>query len=89
MGTTKSKQANRKGQQPEALATFADAARHGGKKPGSIGLKATAATRPLSGDLKQEQKAATKILNENATGHGKGGKAAARRLPDRTRTAKN
>jgi hypothetical protein len=77
-----------RGQQPEALATFAEAARHSGKKPGDIGLRATPASGPLPGNLGEEQEAAAKILNENATGRNRGGKAAARDLLDRTRTSK-
>src|SRR4051812_28988335 len=69
------------GQQPEALATFAEAARHGGKKPGDIGLHATPASKPLPGNLKNEEETAAKILNENATGKDQGGEAAARELP--------
>jgi hypothetical protein len=88
MNAAKSKGANRAGQQPEALATFAEAAHRGGKKPDDVGLKATTATAPLRGDLKREESAAAKIFNENATGHEKGGKAAARQLPDRTRSTK-
>jgi hypothetical protein len=77
-----------RGQQPEALATFAQAARQGGKKPKDVDLKATCATGPLPGDLDHEEVVATKILSENATGRDAGGMAAARDLPDRTRTAK-
>lgn len=73
-------------QQPEALATFAAAARHGGKKPSDVGLVATPATEPLPGNLEAEQGAAAAILNENATGRDHGGKDAADALPDRTRT---
>ena len=77
------------GQQPEALATLAAAARSGkGKKPAAIGLKATAETAPISGNLKQEQKAATKVLREGATGKKQGAEAAVDALPDRTRAGK-
>jgi hypothetical protein len=88
MSAHKPSDAGKRGQQPEALATFAEAARHGGKKPDNIGLTATSATRPLPGDLDREEEAAAKILSENATGRDKGGEAAARDLPDRTRTIK-
>ncbi|MBV8446709.1 MAG: hypothetical protein JO124_01840 [Hyphomicrobiales bacterium] len=76
------------GQQPEALATFGQAARQGGKKPDDIGLEATKASGPLPGNLDQEEKAAAEILNEGATGKDRGGKKAARDLPDRTHTAR-
>jgi hypothetical protein len=88
MSASKPNDAAARGQQPEALATFAEAARQGGKKPKDFGLKASRATSPLRGDLRHEEDAATKILKENATGHDEGGKAAAHALPDRTRTAK-
>jgi len=77
-----------RGRQPEALATFADAARKGGKKPDDIGLDATPASAPLPGSLDDEERTAANILNENATGRDQGGKAGARKLLDRTRTAK-
>lgn len=78
----------KRGQQPEALATFGEAARHGGKKPDDIGLEATRASGPLPGDLDEEEGVAARVLNENATGQEKGGKKAAHDLPDRTRTVK-
>jgi hypothetical protein len=88
MSANKPDDAGKHGQQPEALATFAEAARHRGKKPDDISLTATRATSPLPGDLDREEEAAAKILSENATGRDKGGKAAARNPPDRTRTVK-
>ncbi|MBV8962935.1 MAG: hypothetical protein JOY67_23185 [Hyphomicrobiales bacterium] len=78
----------KRGQQPEALATFAEASRHGGKKPDDIGFEATRASGPLPGDLDQEEQAAAKVLNEGATGQNRGGKKAAKDLPDRTRTVR-
>ena len=82
MSANKPDNAGRRGQQPEALATFAEASRHGGKKPEDIGLEATRASGPLKGDLKHEESVAAKILNENATRSDDGGKDAARDLPD-------
>jgi hypothetical protein len=73
------------GQQPEALATFAKAARSGGKKPDEVGLTATPETAPIPGDLKGEQKAAAKVLAEGATAKDKGAEKAVDALPDRTR----
>jgi hypothetical protein len=69
------------------LATFAEAA-HDGKKPEDIGLTATPATKPLTGNLEPEEGVAAAILNENATGHEQGGRETADALPDRTRTVK-
>jgi hypothetical protein len=88
MSATKPDNTGKRGQQPEALATFAEASRHGGKKPDDIGFEATSASEPLPGDLKHEEKVAAKILKENATGRDEGGKDAARDLPDRTRSTK-
>jgi hypothetical protein len=88
MSAHKPDNAGKRGQQPEALATFAEASRHGGKKPDDIGLEATRASGPLPGDLEQEENVAAKILNEGATGRDEGGKEAVRNLPDRTRTTK-
>jgi hypothetical protein len=88
MSTDNLEKSPRRGQQPEALATFAEASRHGGKKPDDIGLEATGASGPLPGNLEKEEETAAKILNEDATGQDKGGKKAAKDLPDRTRTAR-
>ncbi len=73
------------GQQPEALATFAEAARKGGKKPDAVGLTATPATAPIPVDPAAKQKAAAKVLAEGATGRDHGAEAAVDALPDRTR----
>ena len=55
-------------QMPEALETFAAAARNKGKKPADQGLTATPETAPVSADLGAEEKAAADILNAGATG---------------------
>lgn len=73
-----------KGQQPEALATFAEAARHGGRKPGKVGLTATPETAPIPVAPRRKQDAATKVLQEGVTGRDKGAEAAVDALPDRT-----
>jgi len=54
--------------QPEALATFAAAARNKGAKPAGQGVSATAKTSGKPGDLEAEEKDATEILGGNATG---------------------
>ena len=53
---------------PEALETFAAAARNQGRKPADEGLAATPDTAPRPADLSAEQKDATDILNAGATG---------------------
>jgi len=55
-------------QMPEALATFAAAARKGGKKPADVGLTATPETAPRPADLAAEEKDAADMLNAAATG---------------------
>ena len=57
--------------QPEALATFAAAARNSGVKPPDQGVAATAETSGKPGDLIAEEKDATDILGGNATGEHK------------------
>jgi hypothetical protein len=54
--------------QPEALATFAAAARNKGVKPSDIGTQATKETAPQPGDLDAEEKDAADIIGGNATG---------------------
>ena len=81
----KSKAAGPKGQQPEALATFAASARNDGRKPKEIGLEATKATAPLKTSPALKQGAATKVLREGVLGRKQGADAAIDKLPDRTR----
>ena len=71
--------------QPEALATFAAAARGEGKKPDEIGLKATGETAPLPTSPDAKAQAATKVLREGVTGRDEGADEAVDALPDRTR----
>lgn len=75
---------NGKGQ-PEALATFAAAARSDGKKPGEVGLDATAETAAIPASSEQKAEAATKVLREGVTGQDEGAEEAIDALPDRTR----
>ncbi|MGF7159453.1 hypothetical protein FHS85_001072 [Rhodoligotrophos appendicifer] len=70
-------------QEPEALATFAEAARGTGVKPKEIGLGATPETAPIPTDPDQKDKAATKVLQEGVTGEDKGADKAVDALPDR------
>jgi hypothetical protein len=76
--------AKREGQQPEALATFAEAARADGKKPADVGLTATPDTAPVETDPRAKDEAATKVLKRGATGEDEGVDAAVDALPDRT-----
>ena len=54
--------------QPEALATFAAAARNKGVKPARQGVSATAETAGKPGNLEAEEKDAADIMGGNATG---------------------
>jgi hypothetical protein len=54
--------------QPEALATFAAAARDNGVKPAGQRISATAETAGKPGNLEAEEKDAADILGGNATG---------------------
>jgi hypothetical protein len=71
--------------QPEALATFAAAARRDGKKPDQVGLDATAETAAIPASPEQKAEAATKVLREGVTGRDEGAEEAIDALPDRTR----
>ena len=70
-------------QRPEALATFAEASRHDGKKPDDLGLEADRHTAPIPTDPKKKQEAATKVLHKGATGVDTGVEQAIDSLPDR------
>lgn len=86
MSDTKRHAADRdtEGQRPEALATFAEAARADGRKPDDIGLTATPDTAPVPTDSAQKDRAATKVLQRGVTGQDDGADAAVDALPDRT-----
>jgi hypothetical protein len=70
-------------EQPEALATFAATAVHGGKKPDDIGLTATKETAAIPTNPDDKIDAATKILREGVLGTDQGAEAAIDKLPDR------
>lgn len=72
------------GQQPEALATFAEAARADGKKPDALGLTADGDTTPVPTDSARKDEAARKVLERGVTGRDNGVEEAVDSLPDRT-----
>ncbi len=78
-------QDDRKGQQPEALATFAAAARKAGAKPDEVGLTATPETSPLPADSARKDQGATLRLREGTFGDKEGAEEVIDSLPDRTR----
>lgn len=74
-----------KGQQPEALATFAASARNDARKPDDVGLTATPETAPLATSSQKKAEAATKVLREGVLKRDQGADEAVDALPDRTR----
>ncbi|PTM38704.1 hypothetical protein [Bosea sp. 124] len=79
------KPAGPKGQQPEALATFAASARNDGQKPNKVGLTATPETAPLTTSPEKKAEAATKVLREGVLKRDQGADEAIDALPDGTR----
>ena len=76
-----------KGSRPEALAKFAEIARHDDGQPVREGVEATKETAAIPTDPKLKQDAATKVLREGVLHRNQGAKKAIQKLPDRT--AKN
>ena len=76
-----------KGSRPEALAKFAEVARHDDGQPVREGIEATKETAAIPTDPKLKQDAATKVLREGVLHRNQGAKKAIQKLPDRT--AKN
>lgn len=72
-------------QRPEALAEFAESARHqpATGKPGRKPLDADEHAVPIPEDNKKKHDAATKVLQEGATGEDKGSEEAIDKLHDR------
>jgi hypothetical protein len=77
-------QAGRKGSRPEALAKFAEVARHEDGKPVREGIEATEETAAIPTDPKLKQDAGTKVLREGVLHKNQGAKEAIDKLPDRT-----
>ena len=73
---------------PEALAEFAKSARAAEPEKEAKSLTATAKTKHKPGNLKAEQSAATKVLQEGATGKKLGALAAVKKLPDRIKESR-
>src|SRR5262245_2323735 len=69
-------------QRPEALAQFAETARDKERKD-RPGLTADKATAPIPTDSRAKDDAATKVLQEGATGEDHGADEAIDKLPDR------
>jgi hypothetical protein len=79
-----------KGSRPEALAKFAEVARHDDGKPvreGREGVEATRETSAIPTNPRLKQDAATRVLREGVLHRNQGAKKAIEKLPDRT--AKN
>jgi hypothetical protein len=81
MGDSKRSSASR-GQQPEALNTFSEAARSGSVKPKDQELTAKPETAPKAKDPSQKHKAAAEVLKAGAEGR-LGTNPAAKKASDR------
>ena len=73
-----------KGSRPEALAKFAEVARHDDGKPVREGVGATKETAAIPTDPKLKHDAGTKVLREGVLHKDQGAKEAIDKLPDRT-----
>jgi hypothetical protein len=73
-----------KGSRPEALAKFAEVARHEDGNPVREGIEATEETAAIPTDPKLKQDAGTKVLREGVLHKKQGAKEAIDKLPDRT-----
>lgn len=73
-----------KGSRPEALAKFAEVARHDDGQPVREGVEATKETAAVPTDPKLKQDAGTKVLREGVLHKDQGAKEAIDKLPDRT-----
>ena len=73
-----------KGSRPEALAKFAEVARHDDGQPVREGVEATKETAAIPTDPKLKQDAGTKVLREGVLHTDQGAKEAIDKLPDRT-----
>ena len=73
-----------KGSRPEALAKFAEVARHDDGQPVREGVEATEETAAIRTDPKLKQDAGTKVLREGVLHKNQGAKEAIDKLPDRT-----
>ncbi len=70
------------GENPEAIAKFAESARSQNGEMRRTGVKATSETSPLPTDPKLKQKAAKAVLRENVLGDDEGSEELISRLPD-------
>lgn len=80
-------QVGQKGSRPEALAKFAEVARHDDGRPVREGVGATKETSAIPTNPKLKQDAAARVLREGVLHRNQGAKKAIKKLPDRT--AKN
>jgi hypothetical protein len=76
-----------KGSRPEALAKFAEVARHDDGQPVREGVGATKETAAIAANPRLKQDAATRVLREGVLHRNQRARKAIKKLPDRT--AKN
>jgi len=75
--------ADGKGQQPEALRSLKSAARSGSRKPADQGLEAKGETAPRPASPRQKQSAAADVLKAGVAKKPKAMEAAAKKAPPR------
>ncbi len=80
--------ASLKKENPEALATFAAAARNDGKRPKDHPGHATSETASIPTDPKVKDAAATEVLKAGVEGNPQAAQAAVNKVPDRTKAGK-
>lgn len=73
-----------KGSRPEALAKFAEVARHDDGQPVRDGVESTKEAAAIPTEPKLKQDAATRVLREGVLHRDQGAKKAIKKLPDRT-----
>ena len=71
-----------KGQNPEAIAKFAQSARAGNGNVARTGVSATSETAAIPADPELKKEAATKVLREGVFGDDEGSEELIKQLPD-------
>jgi hypothetical protein len=80
---------NPKGQNPEALAKFADSGRKKGGKVKRAGVEATPETAPMPADPDKEHEAAARILHEGGMDKDERAEDLVKELPNRITRDRN
>jgi hypothetical protein len=80
---------NPQGQNPEALAKFADSSRKKGGRVKRTGVEATPETAPMAADPQMKHEAATRILHEGGMDKDERAEELVKELPDRITRDRN